>query len=148
MENLSVFRNGHWIDKAVAEAKNLGLDEAIKRMPLGYDTLVGDGAADTLPGGIRQRIAIARALVCQPDYVLFDEANTSLDAASDEILKKAILRLKGKCTIILVSHRPSLVKIADYGYKITDQGLKDTPVDQLIQFKKPAPPTQDNKKAV
>lgn len=148
MENLTMFRKGHWIDKAITEAKNLGLDEAIKRMPLGYDTIVGDGAADTLPGGIRQRIAIARALVCQPEYVLFDEANTSLDAASDEILKRALLRLKGKCTIILVSHRPSLVKIADYGYKITDQGLNDTPVDQLIQFKKPAPNRHTNKKAV
>ncbi len=138
MENLTMFRKGYRMDKAIIQSKNLGLDEAIKRMPQGYDTIVGDGATDSLPGGIRQRIAIARALVCQPEIILFDEANTSLDLASDEILKQALQKLKNKSTIILVSHRPSLLKIADYGYKILDRGLVDTPADQLVQFGKPA----------
>ncbi|MBL4907048.1 MAG: ATP-binding cassette domain-containing protein [Sneathiella sp.] len=137
MENLTMFRTGHWIDKALIQSKNLGLDEAIKKMPLGYDTVVGDGAVESLPGGIRQRIAIARTLISKPEIILFDEANTSLDFASDAILTKALLRLKENSTIILVSHRPSLVKIADFGYKISEKQLLDTPVDQLVQFEKP-----------
>jgi ATP-binding cassette subfamily C protein LapB len=139
MENLTMFRKGSSIDRAISLSIGLGLDDTIKRLPLGYDTIVGDGAADSLPGGIRQRIAIARALVNEPEIILFDEANTSLDAAGDEILKNAMFQLKGKSTIILVSHRPSLLKIADQGYKITRKQLQKMPVDSLTDYKKPAP---------
>ncbi len=139
MENLTMFRKGSSIDRAITLSIGLGLDDTIKRLPLGYDTIVGDGAADSLPGGIRQRIAIARALVNEPEIILFDEANTSLDAAGDEILKNAMFQLKGKSTIILVSHRPSLLKIADQGYKITRKQLQKMPVDSLTDYKKPAP---------
>lgn len=137
MDNLTTFRKGRYIDEALEKSLQLGLDDVIKRMPFGYDTVVGDGAADGLPGGIRQRIAIARALVNQPDVILFDEANTSLDAKGDEILKKTLLELKGKATVLMVSLRPSLLKIADQGYRILDHNLIPTPMDNLVQYKTP-----------
>ncbi len=139
MDNLTMFRKGSLIDRALAQSKLLGLDEAIKRLPNGYDSIVGEGAADSLPGGIRQRIAIARALVSKPEIILFDEANTSLDAAGDEILKNALFELKGRSTIIIVSHRPSLLKIADHGYKINQKQLLKTPVDDLTDYKPQQP---------
>ncbi len=137
MDNLTTFRKGSYIDAAMEKSLQLGLDDVIKRMPFGYDTVVGDGAADGLPGGIRQRIAIARALVNQPDVILFDEANTSLDAKGDEILKKTLLELKGQTTVLMVSLRPSLLKIADQGYRILNHNLIPTPMDNLVQYKAP-----------
>ncbi len=137
LENLTTFRKGGFIDEALEQSKKLGLDDVIRRLPSGYDTVVGDGASDSLPGGIRQRIAIARALVNKPDVILFDEANTSLDAAGDEILKNTLLDLKGHCTILMVSLRPSLLKTADYGHRILDKKLVQTPMENLVQYRKP-----------
>jgi ATP-binding cassette subfamily C protein LapB len=129
-----MFRRGAIIDEALHQCLDLGLDPVIKRMPKGYDTLIGDGASDSLPGGIRQRVAIARALVTKPKVILFDEANTSLDMEGDEILKKALIKLQENTTVLLVSHRPSLVKISDYGYKINDNSLQPATVDSLTSF--------------
>jgi ATP-binding cassette, subfamily C, bacterial LapB len=148
LENLTTFRKGKYIDEALQLSQDLGLDDVIKRLPFGYDTVVGDGAADGLPGGIRQRISIARALATKPKVILFDEANTSLDMAGDEILKKTLLRLQGKSTILLVSHRPSLMKIADKGFKIANKKLIETPVDELFQFNARPAPQKPNVKAV
>ncbi|MEH6475955.1 MAG: ABC transporter transmembrane domain-containing protein [Sneathiella sp.] len=148
MENLTTFRKGSFIDEAIKQSQLLGLDNFIKRLPLGYDTMIGDGAADSLPGGIRQRIAIARALVSKPEIILFDEANTSLDAAGDEILKNTLLRLKGQSTIILISLRPSLLKIADIGFRIKAKNLVQTPVEDLVQFKRPAVQLPIKKKTI
>nr|WP_277348937.1 ABC transporter transmembrane domain-containing protein [Sneathiella limimaris] len=148
MENLTTFRKGDFIDEAMKLSEELGLHDVIHRLPYGYDTIVGDGAADGLPGGIRQRIAIARALVSRPDVILFDEANTSLDAQGDEILKKFLLDQKGKSTVIMVSLRPSLVKIADNGYRILDHKLIKTPMENLVQFKPPAPSKVSNLRTV
>ncbi len=148
MENLTTFRKGTYIDEALKQSELLGLDNFIKRLPFGYDTMIGDGATDSLPGGIRQRIAIARALVSKPDIILFDEANTSLDAAGDEILKNTLLHLQGRSTILLVSLRPSLLKIADIGYRIKNKNLAHTPIENLVQFKKTASSEPTKKKTV
>lgn len=137
LENLTTFRKGSYIDEALEQSRNLGLEDVIKRLPFGYDTVIGDGASDSLPGGIRQRIAIARALVNRPDVILFDEANTSLDAAGDEILKSTLLDLKGECTVLMVSLRPSLLKIADHGHRILERNLVSTSMDNLVQYRKP-----------
>ncbi|MEH6546819.1 MAG: peptidase domain-containing ABC transporter [Sneathiella sp.] len=133
MENLTMFRRGQIVDEAIKQCNILGLDSVIKRLPKGYDTVIGDGAMDSLPGGVRQRIAIARAIVTKPEVILFDEANTSLDMAGDEILKNALLQMKDQSTIILVSHRPSLLKISDSGYKIQNRNVVPTPIENLTR---------------
>ncbi len=112
LQNITMFRP-ELEDVAVQTAALLGLDEVVATMPMGFDSSVGDGAYDSLPRGIKQRIAIARALVNNPRIVLFDEANTAVDGAGDNFLRVWLERAKGKRTLVLVTHRPSLVKLAD-----------------------------------
>ncbi|MGB0682590.1 MAG: ATP-binding cassette domain-containing protein [Magnetovibrionaceae bacterium] len=123
IDNLTNFRDGPIIERAIDMAKELGIDEQVKRMPDGYDTNVGDGAAEMLPRGFRQRIAIVRALVDRPKVILFDEANQGLDAQSDTLLRKLLETLKGKSTIVIVSHRPALLRIADRRFSMEDGKL-------------------------
>ncbi|RAU22603.1 ABC transporter permease [Paramagnetospirillum kuznetsovii] len=112
LQNLTMFRK-EFDDVAVETAGLLGLDEVVATMALGFDTPVGDGAYDSLPRGIKQRIAIARSLVNNPRVVLFDEANTAVDTTGDNFLRVWLERAKGKRTLVLVTARPSLAKMAD-----------------------------------
>ncbi len=121
LENLTLFRDDK-IDDAMDIAKLLAIDGLIAQMPDGYDTVVGDGATDKLPRGIKQRLAIARALVDKPRVVLFDEANTSMDGAGDSMLRNLLERLKGRVTLILVTQRPSMLNLADRIYDIEEGG--------------------------
>ncbi|WP_245644328.1 peptidase domain-containing ABC transporter [Magnetospirillum moscoviense] len=112
LQNITMFRP-EFDDVAVETAGLLGLDEVVATMAMGFDTPVGDGAYDSLPRGIKQRIAIARALVNNPRIVLFDEANTAIDSAGDNFLRVWLERAKGRRTLVLVTPRPSMVKMAD-----------------------------------
>jgi len=133
LENISMFRPERE-EAALETAKRLGLDSIVARMPLGYDSKVGEGAHEALARGIKQRIAIACALVDRPRVLLFDEANTALDSKSDNILHAVLENMKGHCTLVLVTHRPSLLKLSDRRFHIEDGYLtepeKDAP--QLI----------------
>ncbi len=122
VENLTMFRD-ELNTVAFDMARLLGLDQVVAHMPMGYETIVGDGAGETMPSGIVQRIAIARALVNKPKIILFDEANSSMDSAGDEMLKDLLGRLKGRVTMVLVTARPSLLSLADTVYQIDDCGL-------------------------
>jgi ATP-binding cassette subfamily C protein LapB len=123
MDNLTGFRGEEAIEPALEVAIKLGLDSVIARLPDGYQSRVGESGADALPGGIRQRIAIAHALARNPKLVLFDEANSYLDAAGDAMLRGVLEEMKGRTTLVLVSHRPSLLQLADELYEINDGQL-------------------------
>jgi ATP-binding cassette subfamily C protein LapB len=116
LDNMTYFRGGKYIRKAMKLSKDLGLDEEIKRLPEGYSTQVGDGAGGILPAGFVQRITIIRAMVDDPRIVLFDRANEGLDSNSDKILLEFLKSLRGKATVILVSARPSWLRVADRQY--------------------------------
>lgn len=122
IQNITMFRP-ELEDLAAETAALLGLDEVVATMAQGFDTPVGDGAYDSLPRGIKQRIAIARALLDNPQIVLFDEANTAMDSAGDNFLRVWLERAKGRRTLVLVTHRPSLVKLADKVYDLEKGGL-------------------------
>jgi len=138
LENVTMFREDK-VQEAYDMSKLLGLDTVVSHMPQGYETMVGDGAGDKLPRGIKQRIAIARALVDKPRVLLFDEANTSMDGPGDAMLRNLLERLKGRVTLILVTPRPSMLNLADRIYDIKDRNLieRDAP-EQLI------PSTENN----
>jgi ATP-binding cassette subfamily C protein len=78
----------------------------------GLDFNVGERGS-RLSGGQRQRIMIARALVNKPQLLIFDEATSSLDPASESEICRTIIGLRGMHTVLCSSHRPMLVEVAD-----------------------------------
>jgi ATP-binding cassette, subfamily C, bacterial exporter for protease/lipase len=99
--------------KVIEAAKKAGIHEMIVRFPLGYDTWIGEDGG-TLSGGQRQRLGLARALYGNPSLIVLDEPNANLDENGDRSLIKALreLRAAGK-TVILVTHRPGVLEVAD-----------------------------------
>ena len=89
--------------------------------PLGLDTNVGERGCK-LSGGQKQRISIARALIKSPKILILDEATSALDSESEFKFKNEIVKLKGKMTIIIISHRLSSVKNCDRSIVI-DHGI-------------------------
>jgi ATP-binding cassette subfamily C protein LapB len=124
LENVTMFREDR-AQAALDIAKLLGLDNVVAHMPMGYDSKVGEGAGDSIPRGIRQRIAIARGLVDKPRILLFDEANTAMDGVGDAMLKSLLERLKGRVTLVLVTPRPSLLGLADRIFDIKDGTVRE-----------------------
>ncbi len=141
LDNLTMFRGDEYVDAALEIAEKLELNRILARMPDGYDTIIGDGAQGEIPTGIAQRITIARSLACKPDVILFDEANSGLDSQSDDDLQKLIEQLKGTATIVLVSYRPSLLRLADRIYDLKGGQLIEQP-SQQSKIKSPSQPAR------
>jgi len=99
-------------------------DEMIDRFELGLETVVGDRGAK-LSGGERQRLALARALVRRPTLLILDEATNALDPYNETKIIDALKKLKGKTTIILITHKAELLEIADKVVKIEKGMLRD-----------------------
>jgi ATP-binding cassette subfamily C protein LapB len=120
LQNLTMFRAGDVIDAARDAARLIGLEEDIHRLPAGYDTALSAGIAEEMPAGMMQRIAIARALARPSKLLVFDEANRHLDDRGERLLREALDVLRGEKTIVLITLRPSLLKLADRVYEVTD----------------------------
>lgn len=112
LQNMTMFDSS--LNAAALDmAKQLGLDRVVAGLKMGYETPLGESNAETLPAGIKQLIAIVRVLIRNPSVILFDEANITLDMPGDQALREYLERRKGECTMILVTHRPSLLSMAD-----------------------------------
>ncbi len=126
VENMTNYQWGDMVGQALELAEELGLEQEIKVLPEGYDTKVGGSTVERIPAGIRQRVAIVRALVDRPRVILFDEANLSLDASADKRLQRLLLKLKGEgSTMILVSHRADILALADRHYHMHEGQLRE-----------------------
>ena len=95
-----------------AVATQAGADAFIAELPDGYDTIVGDRGV-LLSGGQRQRLALARALVREPQVLLLDEATSDLDARSQAAIQEPIRAMHGERTVIVVAHRLSTIRDSD-----------------------------------
>lgn len=124
LENMTMFDKS--LNHAALDiASQLGLDEAVSSMKLGYDTPLGEGNAETLPSGVRQMISLVRIFAHNPSVILFDEANLGLDMSGDKRLLKYMSQLKGICTIVLITPRPSWFVIADRTLHISSGRIVD-----------------------
>ncbi|HEX3760932.1 MAG TPA: peptidase domain-containing ABC transporter [Kofleriaceae bacterium] len=98
------------LERIVEAAQLAGVDDDIRAMPMGYDTVLSDGGA-SMSGGQRQRIAIARALLHRPALVILDEATSALDGETERRVSDHISGLR--CTRIVLAHRLSTIVDAD-----------------------------------
>ncbi|MEG3619646.1 ABC transporter transmembrane domain-containing protein [Magnetovibrio sp. PR-2] len=112
-DNLSGFQKRKHLPEALTVAHKLGLDEEIARMPDGLDTNIGSSATVGLPGSIQQEISLCRALSKPVKLLLFDEANSVFDFEADKRLRRMLIEMKGKVTLVLITSRPSLIALAD-----------------------------------
>ncbi|MGA8311497.1 MAG: NHLP bacteriocin export ABC transporter permease/ATPase subunit [Terriglobales bacterium] len=106
------------IDDAWEAATLAGMDEDIKRMPMGMHTIIGEGGG-SISGGQRQRLMIARAIVGRPRILLMDEATSSLDNQTQAIVSRNLERLRA--TRIVIAHRLSTIAHADRVF-VVDKG--------------------------
>ena len=114
-------------DREVARAlREAGAWGFVSELPAGMDSPVGERGLE-LSGGQRQRIAIARALVRRPKLLVLDEATASLDPDSEASLWATVEELRGRTTIVAISHQPALLQRADRIYRVEDGTALELP---------------------
>lgn len=122
-DNLRLVKNNVTDEEITSACKMACLDDFINTLPMGYDTMVGEGGIN-LSGGQKQRLAIARALVQKTEIILFDEATSALDNETQEKIKEAINNMKHEYTILIIAHRLSTIASADRILFLSDGKIK------------------------
>lgn len=115
--NIAVGKPGASMEEIREAAKKASIHEFIMTLPKGYDTEVGE-LGDTLSGGEKQRIGIARAFLHDAPFVLLDEPTSNLDSLNEGIILKSLKEGRGDKTVLLVSHRKSTMNVADVVYEM------------------------------
>ena len=115
--NIAVGKPGASREEIMEAAKKASIHEFIMTLPQGYDTEVGE-LGDTLSGGEKQRIGIARAFLHGAPFVLMDEPTSNLDSLNEGIILKSLKEGRGDKTVLLVSHRKSTMNVADVVYEM------------------------------
>ena len=110
--NISLPKQNASLEEIIYVAKLAGADEFIQKLPRGYDTVLEENAAN-LSGGQKQRLAIARALLTNPPILIFDEATSALDPESENVIRKNLKAIARGRTVLIVSHRLSIINHAD-----------------------------------
>lgn len=117
--NIAVAKPGASREEIMEAAKKASIHDFIMSLPKGYDTEVGE-LGDTLSGGEKQRIGIARAFLHDAPFVLLDEPTSNLDSLNEGIILKSLKEGKGDKTVLLVSHRKSTMNLADVVYEMNN----------------------------
>ena len=115
--NIAIAKPGATREEIMAAAKKASINDFIMTLPKGYDTEVGE-LGDTLSGGEKQRIGIARAFLHDSPLLLLDEPTSNLDSLNEGIILKSLKEDKANRTVVLVSHRTSTMKVADVVYEM------------------------------
>ncbi len=120
--NISYANPGASNENIEEACKNAAAIEFIEKLPKKFDTMVGENGV-RLSGGQKQRISIARAILKRSPIILLDEATSSLDADSEEIVQKAINNLTKNKTTIVIAHRLSTIHNADKVFVLKNGGI-------------------------
>jgi ATP-binding cassette subfamily B protein len=131
-ENIAFGRPGAALNDVIAATQAAGLEEYVSGLPERYETRIGERGGN-LSGGQRQRLAIARALLCEPEVLIFDEATSHLDTATERAIQASLRTALAGKTVVLVAHRLSTVRDADYVY-VLNKGrvVEEGPPRQLL----------------
>ena len=137
--NIAYAKNESSDDEIVEACKFAAADEFIEKLPDGLNTMIGENGI-RLSGGQKQRISIARAILKQSPIILLDEATSSLDAESEEIVQNAINNLTKNKTTLVIAHRLSTIHNADKIFvmksgKIINSGKHDFLIDNCNEYK-------------
>ena len=123
-ENIAYGSPNAEYNAVIEAAKRANIDEFIRSLPEGYNTIVGERGVK-LSGGQKQRVSIARVFLKNPPILILDEATSALDNATELMIQKSLEELcKGRTTIV-VAHRLSTIKNADEIIVITDEGIAE-----------------------
>ncbi|HUO86781.1 MAG TPA: ABC transporter ATP-binding protein [Thermoanaerobaculia bacterium] len=125
-ENIAYGRPGASREEVEAAARIAHCDEFVDGFEHGYETVIGERGVK-LSGGQRQRVAIARAILADPDLLILDEATSSLDSESEQMIQEALSRLRQGRTTFVIAHRLSTIRSADQilvieGGRIVERG--------------------------
>ncbi len=140
MENIRVGRKDASDEEVFQAAKLAECDEFVRKLPNGYDTVIGENG-ELLSGGQRQRISIARALLKDANVILLDEATSFLDVENESKIQKALSALIKNKTVIIIAHRMRTIANADKivvldDGNIAEQGSPDELIANDGLFKK------------
>lgn len=115
--NIAIAKPGATREEIMEAAKKASIHEFVMTLPKGYDTEVGE-LGDTLSGGEKQRIGIARAFLHDSPLLLLDEPTSNLDSLNEGIILKSLKENNANRTVVLVSHRTSTMNVADVVYEM------------------------------
>ena len=134
-ENIAYGKHGASEDEIMKAAKDANALEFIDRFPEKMDTVVGERGTQ-LSGGQRQRIAIARAILKDPKILILDEATSSLDSESEQLVQGALEKLMKNRTSIVIAHRLSTIRNADKIVVLENGQIVETGThDELMHLK-------------
>jgi ABC-type multidrug transport system fused ATPase/permease subunit len=128
-ENIGYAKPGSTLEEIAHAARVAHCEEFISKFPEGYDTIVGERGIK-LSGGQRQRVSIARAILAQPKVLILDEATSSLDSESEEMIQDGLKQLRSGRTTFVIAHRLSTIRSADQilvmeGGEIVERGTHE-----------------------
>ena len=138
-DNISYAKSNASFEEIKKACKFAAADKFIEELPNGYDTLIGENGV-RLSGGQKQRLSIARAILKESPIILLDEATSSLDAESEEVVQNAILNLTKNKTTLVIAHRLSTIHNAQIIFvlkngEIINSGSHEYLINECEEYK-------------
>ena len=138
-ENIAYAKPDATRDEVVAAARRAQAHAFVTELPDGYDTMIGERGL-TVSGGQRQRLAIARAILADPRILILDDATSSVDASTEQLIKRALAEVMRGRTTFVIAHRLSTITLADEVVvlergQITARGTHDELLEQSALYR-------------